>query len=79
VIVHDFYFEGIPIFPTEADSPLVIDPNAVLARSVTIKLLQAVAGQGQVSQAGCRIQLLQLPNGLISNASKRLGHAQFVV
>jgi hypothetical protein len=33
VVVHDLYIEGIPFTPLKADSPLIVDPDAVLAKS----------------------------------------------
>ncbi len=59
------YLDGNPrpprlrsvIFPTEAYSPLAVDPNAVQARSVPGESLQPVAGQSsQVSQGGSVVQ-----------------------
>jgi hypothetical protein len=42
VIIHDFYIVGISALPAEADSPLVVDPNAVLALSITAEFLEAI-------------------------------------
>jgi hypothetical protein len=42
VIVNDLDLVRIAILPTEADSPLVIDADAVLARAITAELLEAI-------------------------------------
>jgi hypothetical protein len=34
---------GIPIAPAEADSPLIIDPDAVLTGAITTQLFQPIA------------------------------------
>jgi len=44
VIVSDLDIEGVAVVPCEADSPLVVDPNAVLPLSISFQLLQAVSG-----------------------------------
>jgi hypothetical protein len=36
----------------KADSPLIVDPNAVLTVPVAVKLLQSVSREGEVAQAG---------------------------
>jgi len=42
VIVCDLDLIGIPGSPYEANAPLIIDPNAVLACSVACQLLQSI-------------------------------------
>jgi hypothetical protein len=44
VVVHDLHVEGIPFTPLEADSPLIVDPDAVLAAAVASESFQPVAG-----------------------------------
>ena len=57
MVIHDLHVVRSVIFPTEAYSPLAVDPNAVLARSVPGESLQPVAGQSsQVSQGGSVVQ-----------------------
>jgi len=46
MVVNDFHRVGVRSFPVEADAPLVIDPNAVLACAVTLQDFQSVAGWG---------------------------------
>ena len=57
--------------PLEADAPLLIDANAVLASPVAGQGFQPVAGQpGQVPQAGCRFKNSQSLFGLMAEALK---------
>ena len=42
MIIYDFYVISISIDPLKANPPLVIDPNAILPRSITAKLLKPV-------------------------------------
>jgi hypothetical protein len=34
VVINDFHVIGIPVFPAKADTPLVIDPDAWMARAI---------------------------------------------
>ena len=43
MIIDDLDFEGVIAFPFEADSPLLIDPNAVLAFAFSFERFQAIA------------------------------------
>ena len=43
MIVDDLHVEGIGSAPNEAHAPLVVDPNAVLARPATLEPLETVA------------------------------------
>jgi len=62
VVVRHFYVEGIASSPSEADSPLLIDPNAVLACPVSLQALQPIARwHPQVIDPFSRIQQEQLP------------------
>lgn len=57
--------------PLEADAPLLIDPNAVLALPVARQGPQPVAGQpGQIPQVDCRFQNAQSLFGLMAEALK---------
>jgi hypothetical protein len=42
MIVHNLYVHGIRLSPTEADSPLVVYPNAVLTYPIASEGLQPV-------------------------------------
>jgi len=43
VVINDLDVMGVTILPVEADAPLVIDPDTVLAAPPTFELLQAIA------------------------------------
>ena len=49
VVIDDFDFMGAVCFPTEADSPWVIDADGVLAFSVALERFEAV-GREQVAE-----------------------------
>ena len=51
---------SVPIFPTKADTILIVDPYAVLAFPIACQFLQPVTGNGDVSQVAGLIQHLQL-------------------
>jgi hypothetical protein len=60
VIVDNLNFMRVSIGPHETDSPLLIDPDAVLAPSVPSKQLQPIPGNClQVRQSGCAINHLK--------------------
>ena len=44
MVVHDLDFMGVALLPSEADAPLIIDPNAVLPGALASKLLESVPG-----------------------------------
>jgi hypothetical protein len=43
VVIRDLHLIGIAVPPNETHAELIVDPNAVLAQSVTAQLLQPVA------------------------------------
>ena len=45
MIIHDFYVIGISVSPNKADSPLVIDTDAVLAPAVAFQGFQMIVGR----------------------------------
>jgi hypothetical protein len=60
VIVHNLNIVGVAI-PSEADAPLVIDPNAVLPGAIPAKGFKTIAWRDtKVVQPGRRIEQLQL-------------------
>lgn len=62
MIVYDFNVVSVPLSPTEADAPLVIDPNAVLSLPVSGQFLKAVSRRDKkVIQLIRRIQGEQVP------------------
>ena len=64
VVIHYLDVDRAHIGPHEADSPLVIDANAVLSFSITFQRFQVVAGRRlhEIQRLGC-IQLRQLSLG----------------
>jgi hypothetical protein len=46
VIIHNFNVEDIPIFEPEADTPLLIDPDAPVFPAVSRKSFQSIARWG---------------------------------
>ncbi len=59
--------------PFKTDPPLVVDPNAVLALSVSPQRLQPVAGQrAKVLENGGRLQSVPLQTGGAFDSGERL-------
>jgi hypothetical protein len=42
VVINDLDLQRITVLPDEADSPLIVDSNAVLSRSITLQPLKPV-------------------------------------
>ena len=64
MIVGDFHVVGIPLPPFEADTPLVVDANAVLACTIVREFLQAICGWNpEILQRDSPIQHAQLSQG----------------
>jgi hypothetical protein len=58
VIVDDFHIVGIAGTPTEADAPLIVDPDTVLTGPVAFQRFQPIAGRNtQKVEAGRSIHL----------------------
>ena len=61
VIIDDLNVEGVSGLESEAESPLVVDPNAVGVPTVALERLEAVSGRdAQEVQRSGRIKLRQL-------------------
>ncbi len=43
VVIHNFNFVDTIAFPPEANSPLIVDPNTMLALAVALQCLQVVS------------------------------------
>jgi len=68
VIVGNLYFVRPILFPDEADSKLIVYPNAVLSRSIAFKCFKTIAGRLQkVDQCLCVLQMIELPQRNDSN------------
>ncbi len=62
MVVDDLNVIRIRIHPSEAQPPLVIDPNAVLPFSVTGERLQTIPrNSSKVRECSCRLELVQFP------------------
>jgi hypothetical protein len=62
VIVYELNIVSVSLVPAEADTPLVIDPNAVLSLSISSQFLKAISRRdNKVVQSLRRIQQEQLP------------------
>jgi hypothetical protein len=58
MIINDFNFEGIPTSPYEAYAILVVDPDAVLADSVSLQRFQSIAWEnGNIRQHNSSMDL----------------------
>lgn len=61
MVINDLHILSAMPRPTEADSPLIIDPNAVLPLTVAPQSLQAIARRNaQVIEASGDLELPQL-------------------
>ena len=64
MVIHNFYVERIFALPAEANSPLVIHANAVLAFAVVFQGFQMVAVRhAQIVQTPRLMQQQQFPPG----------------
>jgi hypothetical protein len=64
VVVDDLYVFGPGVGPSEADPPLLVNPDAVLARAITRQLLQPVPRRHPQVRENLRgVQHGQLPPG----------------
>jgi hypothetical protein len=61
VVINNFNLVGVPVKPHKAQSPLIVDANAVLTSTIADQSLQSVARRdAQEIQRGRSVQLLQL-------------------
>jgi hypothetical protein len=60
MIIRDLDIEGVAVGKSEADTPLIVDPNRMLARSIAFECFETIRRrQAQVRDADCGVQLLQ--------------------
>jgi hypothetical protein len=60
MVVNDLNILGVVTGPAKADSPLIVDPDAVLPASVAPQGLQSIAGRdSQVVEAAGDLELAQ--------------------
>jgi hypothetical protein len=61
VIVHDLDFVRVPIQPSKAYAPLVVDPNAVMTGAIATERLESVPGRKpELIQANRGVDLHEL-------------------
>lgn len=64
MVIDNLDVVGIAIAPRKADAPTVIDPNAILSRSIPCHLLQAIGrGNLQIGEDMCVVEHTQFPQG----------------
>jgi len=62
VVIHDLSVVRIAVTPREADAPLVVDSNAICARTVAFQQLQLVSRKhAKIFQLQCPMQVRKLP------------------
>jgi hypothetical protein len=62
VIIDNRHLIGVAFSPPKAYTPLLVNPDAVLPRTVTMEGFQSIAWwRGQVAQLCRRVKLRQLP------------------
>ena len=71
MIVDDFNVQGVTVTPPEADPPLLIDPDAVLAFSIALQSLELIRARNRkIPQISSSIQLLQLHQRPLLNLAR---------
>lgn len=70
MIVYDLNLPGIVIGPAEANPPLIVDPDAHLAGSITLQDLQSISGGISQILQSCRG--IQLAQGPLMNFARKL-------
>lgn len=76
MIIGDLDVIRIALFPSKADPPLGVDPDAVLTLAVPLERFQVVSRwRHQVLQRSCPMEIEQLASGLSFDAAEALdGH-----
>jgi hypothetical protein len=76
VIVRYFNVVRVPVTPSKANAPLIVDPNAVLASSISLELLESVPRwHPQVLQSLGSVQYQKLPQGASLNPAWQVANA----
>ena len=74
VVIDNLDINRIPILPPETDSPLIIDPNAILTAPLSRELLQAIRRWApQISKCFRRIQNQESSQSHALNSVESLG------
>lgn len=45
MVIRNLYFESVPLTPAETDSPLIVNPNAILPPAIARQFLQTISGR----------------------------------
>jgi hypothetical protein len=62
VVVNDLNFVRVSVSPYEADAPLIIDSNAVLAMAIAAQAFEPVSSRsGQIAELRGEMNLVELP------------------
>jgi hypothetical protein len=62
VVIHNLNVIRIPITPSEADAPLVVDPNAVCPGAITPEQFKLVLRRhAKILQAPCLMEVQEFP------------------
>src|SRR5262245_42324780 len=73
MVVDDFHAPGVAIGPSETDSPLSVDPDAVLPSPVALQRFQLIRRRDrQVLEISSGMQLLQLHQGSLLDILRQL-------
>jgi hypothetical protein len=68
MVINDFHVVGVAIPPLKANTPLVVDADAVLASTIARELLQAIRRWNpKVLNCDSPIQHPQFPQGYLLN------------
>jgi len=72
MVIHDLDVLCVPIAPYEADPPLVIDTNTVLAFAAAFQGFQSVrGGEAEIIQAESSINGVELHKRTLLNATRK--------
>jgi hypothetical protein len=64
VVLDDLDVVGVTIVPYKADAPAVIDPDAILSRSIPCELFEAIGrGDLQIRESMGIVEHAQFPQG----------------
>lgn len=61
MVINDFDVKHVAVLPSEADAPLLVDADTVLARAIAFEGLQLIRwGDHQIAQIRSAVEVLQL-------------------
>jgi hypothetical protein len=61
MVVSDLHVEGISLTPPKADSPLLVDTDAVLASPVALQCFEPIAGRNtQIEEGASTVEVQEL-------------------